>query len=443
MDLPDTNPTTTRPLGSSTTKVAAYMHFPLAFHAKKPRADHPADPNAFPDQVDGALVTEGLTGTTDCTTFVGDEPLMIDESPFPDPTTPEDNASCSKDGSWSAMDMDIELPAQMDKSDLIPCGQTYTFTPLNVQPPLTFVTNPALDCHRDIPFCFTSSPHLATAKESDAMAEHPPRSMCEDESYSKHCPLPDMDVDPEVPTAADSSTAPLLLDPMSAATDSAIAKTLLAMGINLTICLFYQLPIYYLSAHTHYISNHKPATHSRSCIPSREEVNRMLLQLKADHPSTVFPRPMPQIPGLKIFNTVKCEIPRCHSPFVFSDRRRFNEHCAKHHDGIPRVSSNVKAHKLSNMRTAQQMVEIIPSPTITTTCPESLVDDLEAQLSSLQLYALPDVFQPSFNERSKGALFAQLGWDHLLVAIRIHDLRSTVTIPPASDPYNCLTLSVQ
>ncbi|KAF8546468.1 hypothetical protein OG21DRAFT_1491176 [Imleria badia] len=174
------------------------------------------------------------------------------------------------------MDMDVELPTQVDKSDLIPSRQTYPFTPSNVQPPLSFVTDPALNHHRDIPFCFTSSPPLANAKESNAMVEHPPRSVYKNESYSEHCMLPDMDVDPEVPTTADSSTAPPLPDPLFAATDSAIPKTLLSMGIqvdptfNLMICLFCQLPIYYLSAHPHYISNHKPAMHSHSSIPSRE-----------------------------------------------------------------------------------------------------------------------------------------------------------------------------
>ena len=85
------------------------------------------------------------------------------------------------------------------------------------------------------------------------------------------------------------------------------------------------------------------------------------------------------------------------------------------------------------------MVEVILT---TATGPESLADDLEKKLSSLQLYALPDVFQPSSNERSKGTLFAQLGWDHLLVAIRICDLWSTITTTPASDPYNHLALSI-
>ncbi|KAF8548108.1 hypothetical protein OG21DRAFT_1489661 [Imleria badia] len=96
------------------------------------------------------------------------------------------------------------------------------------------------------------------------------------------------------------------------------------------------------------------------------------------------------------------------------------------------------------MHTAQQMVDIIPSPTTTTTtCPESFVDNFEERLSSLQLYALPDVFQPSSTKCSKGALFAQLGWNHFLVVVHIRDLQSIITIPPASDPYNCLTLSIQ
>jgi len=166
----------------------------------------------------------------------------------------------------------------------------------------------------------------------------------------------------------------------------------------------------------------------------------MLLKLKADQLKPVFLKPISPIPGLEMFDAVKCQIPRCPSPFVFSDQRRFNEHCAEHHHGVRKVSSKVKAHKLSNMRATQQMVEVIPP---TSACPQSLMNDLEDKLSSLQLYALLQVFQPSSNECSKGTLFAQLGWDHLLVGICICDLRGTVATPPDLDCYNRLTLSVQ
>ena len=109
--------------------------------------------------------------------------------------------------------------------------------------------------------------------------------MCEDEPYTECHMLLDMDVDPEMPIAAelcpavDSSTAPLPLDPSSATTRSAIAETLLSMGIQvdpmfqLTICLFCRLPINYLSAHPHYISNHK-LPHAFSLLHSLQRRSR-------------------------------------------------------------------------------------------------------------------------------------------------------------------------
>ena len=253
-------------------------------------------------------------------------------------------------------------------------------------------------------------------------------------------------LDPEAPIpmdpcpSVDSSTGPLLLDPSLHATDFAIAEMLLSIGIqvdptfNLTICLFCWFPISYQSAHPSYISNHKPVMRPHSSIPPRDETDRMLLQLKANQTKPIFPRPIPSILGLEMFNTVKCQIPWYLSTFVFFDRRRFNEHCLECHHGAQRVFAKVKAHKLCNMHTTQQMVEVILT---TTTSPELLLDDLEKKLSPLQLCALPDVFQPSSKECSKGTLFAPLGWGHLLVAVCIRDLQGTVITLPILDPYNC------
>ena len=162
-------------------------------------------------------------------------------------------------------------------------------------------------------------------------------------------------MDPKTPIpvdlcpSVDSSTVPLLLGPSSHAMDFAVAETLLSMGIqvnptfNLTICLFCQLPIPYQSTHPHYISNHKPAIHRHSSIPPRDEINRMLLQLKANQPKPVFPRLIPPIPGLEVFDTVKCQIPGCPSTPVFSDRRRFNKHCVECHHGAQRVSRPINS----------------------------------------------------------------------------------------------------
>ena len=273
---------------------------------------------------------------------------------------------------------------------------------------------------------------------------------------SEHCIehdlLPIMDVDSEIvngkalDSITDSFATSLPLDQLTGLTVSVLSKTLSSLGIrvdpifNLTICLFCQLLINYLTTHPHYISNHKPSMHPCSCIPSKDEIDEILLQLKADHLKPVAPGPIYPIPGLEIFDALKCQISGCTSPFVFSDKRRFNKHYVIFHKNANRLSSKVKGHKLSNMCTAQQMVEIIPTSTPNQ---ESLVDNLERQLASFPLYSLPNIFLPSSNERSKDALFAQLGWDQLLVGVHISDLQATVTTPKDSDPCSCLISMVQ
>lgn len=309
----------------------------------------------------------------------------------------------------------------------------FSFQSMNIDMPPVANPHVAPDCVTDssttiaTPFAHTAESHTMGSLHID--------STYQDDHEVEHDPSLDMDADHEMPNVA--NPCPIVgLQPPSPPQHSQPAsirlgseKTLLSMGIqvdptfNLTICLFCRLPIPYLSAHPHYLSNHKPAKHSPSCIPSKEEVDRMLLELKADQQKPVAPGPITPIPGLEIFEAVKCQVPSCVCPYVFSNKRRFNEHCSEFHPNVMRVSSKVNAHKLSNMRAMQQMVEVI----VTTTPPQqSLADDLEEQLSSMQLYALPEVFQPSSNERSKGTLFAQLGWDHLLIGVRIADLRRLV-----------------
>ena len=89
------------------------------------RTDHPTDPNAFPDQVNGVLVTEILTGITSDTAPVDDEPLIIGEPP--NPTTSEGDISYSKEGSQLKMATDVELTAPVDPSDFFRHGQPYAY----------------------------------------------------------------------------------------------------------------------------------------------------------------------------------------------------------------------------------------------------------------------------------------------------------------------------
>ncbi|KAI9452391.1 hypothetical protein HD554DRAFT_827680, partial [Boletus coccyginus] len=87
------------------------------------------------------------------------------------------------------------------------------------------------------------------------------------------------------------------------------------------------------------------------------------------------------------------------------------------------------------------MVEVndIPMPP-----PESLINEVEKYLSTTQLYTITDVFQPSSNQRAKGTIFAQVGWDELLVGVNICDLRKTVAPPNTTDAvYHRLAQAVE
>ena len=72
--------------------------------------------------------------------------------------------------------------------------------------------------------------------------------------------------------------------------------------------------------------------------------------------------------------------------------------------------------------------DICPPPSSST-----LVEEIEALLASNKFYSVSDVFQPSSNQRTKGTIFAQLGWDQLLVDVSICSLRRTVASPKESE----------
>ncbi|KAH0825908.1 hypothetical protein J3R83DRAFT_7662 [Lanmaoa asiatica] len=257
-------------------------------------------------------------------------------------------------------------------------------------------------------------------------------------------PLPYVDMEVDLTPC----TAPM--DLSRPPPDPSTSEKLLSLGLcvdprfRLTICLLCSSPIDYRYAHAHLLDSHKLPAEFRPSFPPKDELQKMLVDLNAHRIESVFPGPISPIPGLTIVDAIKCTVPQCQSLVVFSGQRRFNEHCKRDHPDIPsvqRTSSPVKAHFLGRFRAVRQMVEVndVLMPT-----PEPLVNDVEKYLSSVQLYALSDVFQPSTNERAKGTIFAQIGWDQLLIGVGIRDLRKTVVFPNATDVvYHRLTQAVE
>jgi hypothetical protein len=158
----------------------------------------------------------------------------------------------------------------------------------------------------------------------------------------------------------------------------------------------------------------------------------MLIQLHASQPNHVFAGPIAPISGVSVVDAYKCTITNGTCDAVFSDKKRFNEHCWTSHGGIPaqhRAFSVVKAQPLHSEHNHTYLVEVIYAPSPSSA---ALVEEIEVVLSSSEFYSVLDVFQPSSNQRTKGTVFAQLGWDQLLVGVSI--LQSTVVSPKEFEP---------
>ena len=257
-------------------------------------------------------------------------------------------------------------------------------------------------------------------------------------------PFPYVDVEVDLTPC----TAPL--DLSHPAPDPSASDKLLLWGLRvdprfkLTICPPCSSPLNYLHAHSHLLHFHKPPAGLRPSFPSKDELDKMLVSLNAHRIERVLPGPISPIPGLTVIDAIKCCIPGCESLVVFSDRRRFNEHCQRDHSDVPpvqRAGSPVRAHFLGKFHAVRQMVEVndVPMPP-----PESLINEVEKYLSTTRLHTITNVFQPSSNQRAKGAIFAQVGWDELLVGVSICDLRKTVAPPNTTDAvYHRLAQAVE
>ncbi|KAG9311149.1 hypothetical protein JVU11DRAFT_8215 [Chiua virens] len=240
-------------------------------------------------------------------------------------------------------------------------------------------------------------------------------------------------------------------EPINLPTSPVILSTpqrLLSWGLRvesqfkLTICVPCSSPINFETAHSHIRDRHKIPRDAPAPLPSKEELINMLRSLDADKVVTEIRGPISPIEGLPLVDAFKCTIPGCPSPFVFPSSRRFDEHCQSDHPNAPkRTSRAVKGHFLSNALVSRKMVEVSDLPSAS---PISLSDSVEHYLASVKLYSFPSVFQKLSDERLKGTIFAQVGWDQLLVGVDIRELRKTVATPTVVDvEYYRLTQSVE
>ena len=86
----------------------------------------------------------------------------------------------------------------------------------------------------------------------------------------------------------------------------------------------------------------------------------------------------------------------------------------------------------------------LPTSPVSSTSARFLVDEIKAALASSDFYAFPDIFQQPSNQQTKRVIFAQLGWDCLLVIVNIHSLHTTVTfLKESKTVYLKLALAVK
>ncbi|KAF8422586.1 hypothetical protein L210DRAFT_852295 [Boletus edulis BED1] len=235
--------------------------------------------------------------------------------------------------------------------------------------------------------------------------------------------------DPSVDSEIDYASCPTPMDSSFFAPDHSVFNKLLSFGLRvdpkfrLTICLPCSSPIDYRHAHAHLLNSHKASTQLRSSLPSKDELHAMFVSLNAHEIKSVFPGPISPIHGLSIVDAIKCTI----SGYLPTTQRQ---------------SSSVKAHFLGKFHAMRQMVEVNYIPIVPSS--EPLIDDIENHLASVHLYSISNIFQPSCNERTKGTIFAQVGWDQLLVGVNIRELRKTIVSPNSTDvTYHRLTQAVE
>ncbi|KAH0826845.1 hypothetical protein J3R83DRAFT_4377 [Lanmaoa asiatica] len=244
----------------------------------------------------------------------------------------------------------------------------------------------------------------------------------------------DMDLDPP----RDSVIASQM--PIIDSTSESASEQLLIFGLTVdpthrfTICIPCAHAIHHASAYTHLLRQHKQPPQLKRMFPSKERLMKMLVQLGADKPSRVFSEPISPISGVSVVDAYKCTVANCIYTAVFSDKRRFNEHCQISHGDVSvqqRTFCIVKAQPLHAQSNHIFLVEVTYAPPPSS---RTLVEEIEARLSSDGLYSISEAFQPSSNQRTKGTVFAQLGWDQLLVGVTISSLRKTVATPKESEP---------
>ncbi|KAH0827766.1 hypothetical protein J3R83DRAFT_3380 [Lanmaoa asiatica] len=179
--------------------------------------------------------------------------------------------------------------------------------------------------------------------------------------------------------------------PQPSASEALASLALLGLQVDptyhLIICIECKVPIKYEHTYSHLHMNHQQQP--RSSFPSKLELKNMLVSLNAHNPLSIFPGPISPIPGILVVDAVKCTVVGCSHPSVFSNCRRFREHCQNHHPNAVRSYTTVKAHLLGHNIHWQliKVMHVIVPPS------GSLLSDVEAHVDSIQLYKTSDVFR--------------------------------------------------
>ncbi|KAF8056315.1 hypothetical protein FPV67DRAFT_1678289 [Lyophyllum atratum] len=206
---------------------------------------------------------------------------------------------------------------------------------------------------------------------------------------------------------------------------------------NRIICLVCSSLVQFASIHAHALTHARGtqrlvASHCR--LPDKDALEQLLKQLQADHPVKLPSYPIPPFPGIAVVDGIKCCYPSCSKGQpIFSDKRRFNEHCASIHPHCKiedRLSSVVPSQALSLSRRQRVFVEV-------THAPQAKMDaflDIMAHSKSIGLGELPATYTPTINTHARNIIFMRTEWDSLLTGVDLRQLRISALSAKEDDP---------
>jgi hypothetical protein len=279
--------------------------------------------------------------------------------------------------------------------------------------------------------------HLSAEEEEEAMAADVaghahaltmdgPDPLCVSEQWPGEDYGQDMDVELDVTEARLAGEQPEVA--------AAARRELLVHGIDVNpthqciICVNCMQRIQFNNTYSHFRSKHASRSRITDAFPSRPDLERLLVILKADDPLPPPTTPIPKIPSLCVVDGVRCMVGSCNQ--VFSEVKRLREHCRlKHPDSTGRHTAyiRVKAHPTSLDLANRRYVEILPAE-------DPLANNLALstilnKFKELNIGRPRTTFQRANNARIRTPFVAKTNWDHPFVDVELAKLRLTVAPP--------------